>query len=125
MKKYLILTILLFGIEVYIALYMHDAFVRPFFGDFLAVLFVYCGLRIFPQTTSLPMILLSVGIAYFLEFLQYIHFLAFTGLGRYRILAVLIGSSFSWWDILAYTIGFIFIYLLEFKTIKNEKFRAF
>lgn len=115
MNKYLILTLLLFEIEVYIALYVHDAFVRPFFGDFLAVLFVYAGLRIFPRSTPLPVAWLSVGIAYFLELLQYIHFLDFTGLKRYRVLAVLIGSSFSWWDILAYTAGFVVIYLVEIK----------
>ncbi|MDE6031460.1 MAG: DUF2809 domain-containing protein, partial [Oscillospiraceae bacterium] len=36
----------LFGVEVVIALFVHDRFVRPYLGDVLAVVTVYCGARI-------------------------------------------------------------------------------
>jgi hypothetical protein len=35
------------------------------------------------------------------------------------VLAILIGNSFSWFDILAYTLGFLFILVIEnFEIIK-------
>ncbi len=103
----------LFAIEVYIALYVRDAFVRPIFGDFLAVVFLYCLLK---SVFSKPVLVLaasSLFVAYFLEMLQYFHFLKVTGLGKYHFLKLLIGSAFAWGDIVAYTLGFVFVLIVE------------
>jgi hypothetical protein len=110
--KYILLTLLLLVIEIIIAVFIHDQFIRPFFGDFLAVIFVYCGLRIFNQHI-LKTALFSLLIAFFIEILQYFKFIEITGLIKYKILAVVIGNSFSWLDILAYSFGFAFILLIE------------
>lgn len=128
--KYLIFTLSLLTIEIFIAVFIHDQFIRPFFGDFLAVIFVYCGLRIlFQRSTKIAII--SLIIAYCIEILQYFKFIEITGLIKYKVLAVLIGNSFSWFDILAYTLGFLFVLVAEnfeilklflkiqFKTSKN------
>jgi len=40
--KYFIATVLLFFVEAVIARYMHDSFIRPFGGDFLVVILMYC-----------------------------------------------------------------------------------
>ena len=40
-------TVLLVITEVLIALYVHDDFVRPYVGDVLVVIAVYCAVRIF------------------------------------------------------------------------------
>ena len=111
--KYLKLTFLLLAIEIFIAVYVHDSFVRPFFGDFLAVIFVYCGLRIFMEN-SFKTAIGSLCIAYFIETLQFFKFIEITGLIKYKVLAILIGNSFSWYDILAYTLGFMAILLVEY-----------
>lgn len=111
-SRYILLTLLLLVIEIAIAVFVHDQFIRPFFGDFLAVIFVYCGLRIFRQNI-LKTALISLFIAYFIEILQYFKFIEITGLIKYKVLAILIGNSFSWLDILAYSLGFVFILLIE------------
>jgi hypothetical protein len=111
-SKYILLTLLLLIIEITIAVFVHDQYIRPFFGDFLAVIFVYCGLRIFRQNI-LKTALMSLFIAYFIEILQYFKFIEITGLIKYKVLAILIGNSFSWLDMLAYTLGFVFILLIE------------
>jgi hypothetical protein len=111
-SKYILLTLLLLIIEITIAVFVHDQYIRPFFGDFLAVIFVYCGLRIFRQNI-LKTALISLFIAYFIEILQYFKFIEITGLIKYKVLAILIGNSFSWLDMLAYTLGFVFILLIE------------
>jgi hypothetical protein len=53
----------------------------------------------------------ALGVAYFLELLQKINFLEKTGLAKYKIMSMLIGSAFSWLDILAYTLGYLSIML--------------
>lgn len=111
-SKYILLTLLLLIIEITIAVFVHDQFIRPFFGDFLAIILVYCGLRIFKQNI-LKTALMSLFIAYFIEILQYFKFIEITGLIKYKVLAILIGNSFSWLDILAYSLGFVFILLIE------------
>ncbi len=50
-RGYAALTALLLAIEVVIALFVHDAIVRPYVGDALAVILVYTGLR---AVTRLP-----------------------------------------------------------------------
>jgi hypothetical protein len=111
-SKYILLTLLLLIIEITIAVFVHDQFIRPFFGDFLAIILVYCGLRIFKQNI-LKTALMSLFIAYFIEILQYFKFIEITGLIKFKMLAVVIGNSFSWLDMLAYSLGFVFIVLIE------------
>ena len=50
MKKrifYIISFLVIFCIEVFIALYVRDSFVRPYMGDALVVVLVYSFVRIF------------------------------------------------------------------------------
>lgn len=56
---------------------------------------------------------MSLFIAYFIEILQYFKFIEITGLIKFKMLAVVIGNSFSWLDMLAYSLGFVFIVLIE------------
>ena len=112
---YPFISILLFSYEAYLALYAHDAFFRPFFGDFIAVIFAYTFLKCFFYRTKqydTKLAAGALGVAYFLEFLQKIHFLEITGLAKYKIMPMLIGSAFSWWDIIAYTSGYFSIIIL-------------
>lgn len=53
MKKrifYIISFLVIFCIEVFIALYVRDSFVRPYMGDALVVVLVYSFVRIFIPT---------------------------------------------------------------------------
>ena len=44
-SHYALAALAVFALEVVIALFVNDAFVRPFVGDALAVILVYLGLR--------------------------------------------------------------------------------
>lgn len=105
-QLYAILTFALLVTEILIALFVNDAFIRPFFGDFLAVIFVYSAFMIFGYKRPFLMAILSLLVAYMVEVLQYFRFVELTGLSRYRFFVVLIGTCFSWLDVLAYTAGF-------------------
>jgi hypothetical protein len=112
-KSYLLLTVLLFITEVLIALYVHDSFIRPYFGDFLVVILLYCFVRAFfiiPVSTACIAVLLF---AYLIEVSQYFHLSSLPLFHNSRLARVVLGSSFEWPDIALYTAGVAFVYLTE------------
>lgn len=112
-KGYFGLTVVLLLIEVLIAMYVRDDFIRPYFGDFLVVILMYCFLRSFAdlnmRLTAMAVLLFS----YLIEILQYLNFVERLGLGNSEIARTLIGTSFAWMDILAYTTGILAVLLFE------------
>lgn len=115
--KPFIIFLLLFCVEVSIALWVDDAIIRPFFGDFLAVIGLFFLLKTFLVMSDLNLAFASLGFAYLLEFLQYCNFLKFVGLEKYKIIAIVLGSSFDWRDIFAYTLGIFAIFLFNKETL--------
>lgn len=111
--RYGLLAIVFFVIEVLIAIYVHDSFVRPFVGDYLVVFLVYCFVFTFWNAHFLKAALAVLLFCYLIETLQYFHFVHYMGLEKYRVLAIALGNSFAWYDILAYTLGFLTILLVE------------
>lgn len=68
---YIISFLMIFCIEVLIALYVRDSFVRPYMGDALVVVLVYSFVRIFIPT-GIPRLPFYVFLfACFVEILQY------------------------------------------------------
>ncbi len=108
-KFYLLAAILLFLTEVIIARYVHDQFIRPFGGDFLVVIFLYCLLKAFcavpPWKAAVPVLVF----AYTIEVLQYFQLVKMVGLQDYKIARIIIGTAFAWSDLLAYTLGIIVV----------------
>lgn len=112
-KIYFFLFILLFIIEVLIALYVHDNFVRPYIGDVLVVILLYCFVKAF---LKLPVMLAAVGVLIFsfiIEILQYCNIVDKLGWGQSRLARTVIGTSFAWEDIWTYIAGFILVLIAE------------
>jgi len=103
--RYFFCFIALFAIEVVIALFIRDGLIRPYGGDFLVVIFLYCLvrsiLRITPIVTGLSVLLFS----YLVELLQFFDTAHFLGFSTSPVMMTLFGSFFSWEDIVAYTAG--------------------
>lgn len=118
--RYFILTVILFLIEVLIALYMHDEFIRPTLGDLLVVILLYCLLR---SVVVLPVLTASIFVllfAYTVEFLQYLNIVEKLGLQHSETARTIIGTSFSCTDIAAYSLGIIFVIIIERITAKKS-----
>ncbi|BAV04108.1 Protein of unknown function [Filimonas lacunae] len=118
-KTYLLLTVLLFLTEVYIGKYVHDAFVRPYVGDFLVVILLYCLVQSFIQMPVKP---LAVGVllfSYVVEVLQYLNIVKVLGLENNSMARIIIGTAFAWSDILAYTLGILLVVWIE-KIVNNR-----
>lgn len=110
---YFIWAVVLFGVEVVIDLYVHDAFIRPFFGDFLVVILLYCCFKSFLSTPVRPTAIVTLLIAYLIETLQYFHFIYRLSLQNSGIARAILGTSFAWGDLLAYTLGISLVMLIE------------
>ena len=110
---YLYWTIGLFLVEVYIALYVRDEFVRPYVGDFLVVILIYALIRAFfkfsIRSTALGVLIFS----FVVEILQYFKIVEILGLGHSRFARIVIGTTFVWEDLIAYTLGIAIALLCE------------
>ncbi len=102
---YALATALLFVIEILIALYMHDALIRPYGGDILAVVLVYLGLRTVTPLSLGKAVILALIIAFAIEFAQLFHVLDQLGLGHNRLLRVVLGGVFDVKDLACYVAG--------------------
>lgn len=107
------LAITLFIVEVLIAAFLHDRIIRPYFGDFLVVILIYCFLRSFLRTPVLATAIASLLFAYFVEVLQYLNIVNKLGLQNSSMARTVIGVSFEWIDMAAYTAGIIFVLVVE------------
>ena len=112
-KPYFLLALGLFLVEIGIAVFVHDAIIRPYIGDFLAVIFLYCLLRSCLALRVLPLALAALGLAYLIEIAQYFHLLTHLGLQHSRTARIVLGSSFSWVDMLTYTAGALAVLMVE------------
>ena len=110
---YLLFAAIIFVIEVLIALYIQDGIIRPYIGDFLVVILMYCFLKSF---LNLSVWGVAVGVLLFsftIEVLQYFKIVELLHLQDSKLASTIIGTSFSWTDMLAYTLGFGFVLLVE------------
>jgi Protein of unknown function (DUF2809) len=112
-KKYFLLTIILFAIEIFIAKYIEDDIIRPYIGDMLVVILIYCFAKSFIATKIIPTAIAVLFFSYFIEALQYVKIVNILGLQEYKLARIIIGTSFSWVDILMYTIGIIIVLVVE------------
>jgi len=111
--KYLILTVLLFIIEVVIGTYAHDAIIRPYGGDFLVVILIYCSVKSFLSFSVKVTAIAVLMFAYAVEISQYFHLINLIGLQNSRAACIILGTSFSWTDMLMYTLGIILVLMVE------------
>lgn len=111
--KYLLLAAILFAVEVGIALFITDSIVRPFVGDVLVVVLIYCFLRIFLNLTYWKIALGVFLFACVIEVLQYFDYVARLGLENNRAISTILGRTFEWKDFIAYLAGFLLILAVE------------
>ncbi len=110
---YAIAFLLLVAVEVLIALYVDDAFIRPYGGDIIVIGVLYCLVRIiFPDKIRLLPLWLFL-FACCVEAAQAVDYVSLLGLGDIPFFNILLGASFSWIDILCYAAGSIVCFLFQ------------
>jgi hypothetical protein len=103
--RYFLLALALFVVEVMIALYVHDRIIRPYIGDYLVVMLLYCAVKSVVPGAVKKVALGVLLFACLIEVLQYLHLVRLLGLQGNKLARIVLGSSFEWMDILTYVVG--------------------
>ncbi|MDV3353068.1 DUF2809 domain-containing protein [Leptothoe sp. ISB3NOV94-8A] len=99
--------------EIYIGIFVKDDFIRPYMGDFLVVILIYAFVRAFFKY-SINLTAMGVLLfAFLVEILQHFNIVDVLGLGSSRLARTVIGTSFSWEDFIAYSLGIIIVLVSE------------
>lgn len=112
-KGYALIAFSLLMMEVFIALFVHDRFIRPYGGDFLIVILIYCFLKSFWNAPVVKVAARVLLFSYVVEFSQYLKLINHLGLQHSRLAVLILGKSFQWFDLLAYTLGIALVLLVE------------
>jgi hypothetical protein len=105
---------ILLSVEIIIALYFHDRIIRPYIGDLLVVVLVYCFWKSFFNTPVVTTAYCVLLFAFGVEWLQYINFIQLVGWQHSSLARTVIGYSFEWMDMAAYTFGTAIILITEY-----------
>ena len=119
-KTYALATLILFVIEVLIALFVRDAIIRPYVGDVLAVALVYTALRAITLLAMIPAIATALIIALVIEIAQALDLLGALGLRDNQLARIVLGGAFDWMDLIAYAVGGIVVVLVELAARRKD-----
>ena len=100
-----IAALALIMVELLIAIFVKDGFIRPYLGDVLAVILVFMAIRAVLAAGEWTAAGIALSIAVIIEFGQLIGILNILGLAHHQWLRVVIGTGFDVKDLLAYAIG--------------------
>ncbi len=112
---YFVSFIILLITEILIALYVNDQIIRPYIGDLLVVILIYCFIKSFFATPVIRTAIAVLLFAFTVETLQYFNLVEKLGLQNSKAARIVIGSAFEWMDMLAYLAGSVLIILVEMK----------
>ncbi|MDT0646342.1 DUF2809 domain-containing protein [Zunongwangia sp. F260] len=111
---YLVSFVLLLIIEIAIGVWVKDDFVRPYGGDFLVVILIYCFLMTVTKLSVFRALIAVLLFSFAVEFFQLINIVKVLQYQPPKIVMIILGSSFSAWDLVAYSVGILFTGGIEY-----------
>ena len=117
--NYFIAFLILLITEILIATFIKQAFIRYVFGDFLVVILLYCFLK---SLIKIPSIYIAISVlifAYTIEIMQKYNTLVLLNLENNKLANIILGNTFEFTDLIAYTLGVITIYIIDKKATGN------
>ena len=99
------IALALLAIEVCIALFVRDRFVRPYVGDVLVVMLLFFAVRAVWQVRPVP---LAIGVLVFaiaVEITQALDLIGLLGWSENTLTKLVLGNTFQWGDLVCYLIG--------------------
>lgn len=112
-KNYIVLAHSILLIELAIAFIIKTGFIRYTFGDYLAVILLYAIIRGCTNLSVRASALVVLLIAYGIEMLQLTPFLAYFNLQDSFTAKLILGSTFQFGDLIAYTLGILTVIFFE------------
>jgi hypothetical protein len=115
--QHLLIALVIFILEILIATtFAKIGFVRSYLGDYLVVMFLYHLIQSIRPFSPWP---LAMGVFVFacaIETAQFFHIVDVLGLQRGNLLRMLIGTHFSWMDLM-YGLGSMTSYLIDTRSM--------
>ncbi len=119
-KTYFAFFTLLLVVEIAIAIFLKEGFIRHTFGDYLVVILMYTCIRSFSNIKPLAAAVGVLLFAFNIEFLQLFNLLDVLNLRDSHLAKLILGSTFHISDLIAYTLGVLTILCIEhLKTSKS------
>lgn len=116
-----IIFFLLFVTEVCIAQFLSDKIIRPYGGDFLVVIMIFYFIKAFIKVKLEYTLMFVLLFAYAVELGQYFNLVNLLGLEKNTVSRTVIGTSFSWGDMIAYTLGIITCWGIEKRFLQGKQ----
>ncbi len=113
-RNYFAGFISLFILEILIEKFAHDDFVRPYLGDFLVVILIYCFVMALSNISVLKGLISVLVFSFAVEFFQLINIVKVLQYQPPKIVMIMLGSSFSVADLMAYTLGIALAAAVEY-----------
>ena len=110
---YALAALALFLVEVAIALWVKERFIRPYGGDVLATILVYLALRAVTDFRVIPAALAALAISLMVEIAQARDLVTALGLSHNETARTVLGTSFAVGDLAAYSVGAIMVIIVE------------
>jgi len=120
-KTCLALAILFLLTEILIAVYLKTGFIRYTVGDFLSTILLYCFFKSFLKIDYFKLGAGVLVFAFLIEFAQYFNLLKLLNLEHYKLLKIILGSTFQVGDLVAYTFGIITVLTIEYLNSKSHE----
>lgn len=119
---YGVLFVVILIVEILIALFVHDNFIRPYIGDMLVTVLICSFVRFFiPEKIKVLPILVFL-FSTLVEIGQYFDFVKLLGLDDNPFISTLLGRTFSVADLICYAMGCILFAVVD--CIIKKKYRS-
>jgi Protein of unknown function (DUF2809) len=115
-KRYAILSVGLFLVEISIALFIHDRLVRPFVGDMLVVILIFTICKSVINANYFWLAFCVLIFSFAVEIGQYFNLVSILGLQHCGLARTVIGTTFDYHDLLAYSAGVLLIFIIGLLT---------
>lgn len=112
-KGYSASTLAVLAVEVVIALFVRDAFVRPYVGDTLAVALLYCAVLSVLELPRAKVALGALAVALLVELAQAFQLVERLGLADVAFARVVLGTYCDLRDVVAYAAALPLLALAE------------
>ena len=113
-------AVILLVIEILIGLFIHDSFVRPYLGDALVVILIWCVVRIVIPDKFVWLSGAVFLFALLVEVSQIFPLCDVLGIEN-RLLRTLMGTSFAWGDIVAYFAGYFITGIVDLGHMSKKR----
>ena len=110
-RTYQVLAVILFLIEL--AITFTDGFVRHTFGDFIVVILLYCLIKSIITISNKAAAIIVLLFSFAIEFIQLTTLSQSEIFNKLPFLKLILGTTFQWGDLVAYTLGILFTLFIE------------